>query len=823
MRDLFVTCLVCSLWLVGLAPSFAEDTAAPTSADVYSRPSETLKITAAIPRNWPPHFTTDSSGNPDGFAIESMKEIARLANVDVRYISYNLFIKAVDALREKKVDIIPNVGIVDFRKKYALFSPPLETFLVSAFVRSGRLTTQQLGENWLDLLKNHTTGVVINNVGQRVLAKNPEVPTVIYKNVHEAIIDLIAGRLDALVYPQAVVNRIIRSIGLSEKIQVAGTPIREIKRGIATRNDKPELHKRLSLAVDQFVKSPKYEEIYIRWFGTKKAFWTTRHLIIYIGIPVVIIFVLLVIWRYYSVTKLNKRLFESRESLSRLNVELENRVVERTHDIAREKLRAENFLNIAGTMIVALDSDGKVSLVNRKGCEVLGYEVDEIIGKNWIETFIPQCDRASTRKVFLSFKDGEHEPEDYYQNHILIKEGGERLISWNSTCVLDEDGNFAGYLSAGEDITDRQAAEQSLIEAHQINETIFSGSPVGIAMYDDTGQCVSSNDAVGNIIGATHEQVLAQNYHKVESWKECGLLDKARKCLSTGERVRHEILVKSSFGKKISLDCHLVPIKTNGEQHLLLMLNDITEHKLMQAQLIQSSKMATLGEMATGVAHELNQPLNVIRMAVSNIQRKSKNNKAEPKYLSGKLEKIDSQIERASAIIDHMRIFGRKSDATPEQLDPKKVVQSTLGLIGEQLRLANINVISEGPVDCHCILGHQVQIEQVLLNLIGNARDSLQSKEDGDKRISITVGENDASVFIAVEDTGGGIAKDDLSRVFEPFFTSKEVGKGTGLGLSISYGIINDMGGTITAANTDDGARFVVTLPQCKEEISQIS
>jgi len=262
----------------------------------------------------------------------------------------------------------------------------------------------------------------------------------------------------------------------------------------------------------------------------------------------------------------------------------------------------------------------------------------------------------------------------------------------------------------------------------------------------------------------------------------------------------------------------------NGEPVSMIgTVMDITEAKNMQDQLIQSSKMATLGEMATGVAHELTQPLNVIRMAVSNIQRKSKNNKAEPKYLSGKLEKIDDQIERASAIIDHMRIFGRKSDASPVLLDPKKVVQSTLGLIGEQLRLANIEVVREALDHCHPILGHQVQIEQVLLNLIGNARDSLQSKKDGDKRISITVGENDASVFIAIEDTGSGIAEDDLSRVFEPFFTSKEIGKGTGLGLSISYGIINDMGGTITAANTDDGARFVVTLPQCKEEISRTS
>ncbi|NQV45978.1 MAG: GHKL domain-containing protein, partial [Rhodospirillales bacterium] len=247
--------------------------------------------------------------------------------------------------------------------------------------------------------------------------------------------------------------------------------------------------------------------------------------------------------------------------------------------------------------------------------------------------------------------------------------------------------------------------------------------------------------------------------------------------------------------------------------NMLGVVQDITESKNMQAQLIQSSKMATLGEMATGVAHELNQPLNVIRMAVNNIQRKSQNNNADPAYLSDKLSKIDSQVDRATAIIDHMRIFGRKADTTPAVLDSKQMVDAALGLIGGQLRLADVAVTIESPEACPLIRVHQVQVEQVLLNLIGNARDALNDKTDGDRRIAITIGEDIGNVYIALEDNGGGIAPEDLPRIFEPFFTTKEVGQGTGLGLSISYGIINDMGGSLSVANTEDGARFLITLP----------
>jgi PAS domain S-box-containing protein len=245
-------------------------------------------------------------------------------------------------------------------------------------------------------------------------------------------------------------------------------------------------------------------------------------------------------------------------------------------------------------------------------------------------------------------------------------------------------------------------------------------------------------------------------------------------------------------------------------------LEQESERKKASAQIIQSSKLATLGEMATSVAHELNQPLNIIRMAAGNSRRKISKGAADPKYLNDKLVRIEEQTERAAAIIDHMRMFGRQAKEKPAAVDPRKMVTNALGLMGEQLRLAGIEIVTELPEDCSLISGHPILIEQVLLNLITNARDAI-AKKGGESKITLRVIEDDEGVHITSEDTGGGIPEDVLPRIFEPFYTTKEIGKGTGLGLSVSYGIIRDMNGTIVAENINDGAQFTITFPDVSE------
>jgi PAS domain S-box-containing protein len=304
-----------------------------------------------------------------------------------------------------------------------------------------------------------------------------------------------------------------------------------------------------------------------------------------------------------------------------------------------------------------------------------------------------------------------------------------------------------------------------------------------------------------------------------------------RKAHSQGMEVFQKTGLGPLIGQRFEIealhhDGHEFPVEMAIEKYELVteagkaaafvgFIRNISERKQAAAQLIQSSKLATLGEMATSVAHELNQPLNVIRMAAGNSRRKLSDGITDPEYLNDKLLRIEEQAVRAAVIIDHMRMFGREAAEPPEPIDPRKVVTNALDFMGEQLRLAGIEVVTVLPEDCACVLGHTIQMEQVILSLLTNALDAINSVEqsEGGAKITLRVFEGDNSVHITAQDTGGGISDDVLHRIFEPFYTTKQMGKGTGLGLSLSYGIVRDMQGTIAAENLGDGARFTITLP----------
>ncbi|MEM1297942.1 MAG: ATP-binding protein [Pseudomonadota bacterium] len=253
---------------------------------------------------------------------------------------------------------------------------------------------------------------------------------------------------------------------------------------------------------------------------------------------------------------------------------------------------------------------------------------------------------------------------------------------------------------------------------------------------------------------------------------------------------------------------------------IIVSASDVTELKKSQAQLVQASKLATLGEMATGVAHELNQPLGVIRMASNNCMKRIAKGQLDAEYLTSKLQRMADQTERASQIINHMRIFGRKADGEERTFELRASLENAAKLMGTQLSdhsIALRRALGEADV---FVTGQQVMFEQVILNLFSNARDAIMSTETGASEggeISVQLETHDAdTISVIVEDSGGGIPEAVLDRLFDPFFTTKEPGKGTGLGLSISYGIIGEMNGTIGATNTDRGARFRIDLPRAE-------
>jgi signal transduction histidine kinase len=276
-----------------------------------------------------------------------------------------------------------------------------------------------------------------------------------------------------------------------------------------------------------------------------------------------------------------------------------------------------------------------------------------------------------------------------------------------------------------------------------------------------------------------------------------------------------------------------------GLQHYADNLEKIVQRRTDElrekdAQLIQSGKLATLGEMATGIAHEINQPLGAISLIVQGLQKAKEVGKLTDDLLHDKLKSIHSQVDRINKIIQHLRIFGRNAPLSLDKTNINKPMTDVFELIGRQLE--NHSILVEFYLDSGLfVCADNNRLEQVFLNIIGNARDALDEYEktveqyrqmsnppawaaNWQKKIIIRSFRRANRVIVEIQDNAGGIPKDILDKIFEPFFTTKEVGKGTGLGLYISYGIIHDLGGEINVNTTIGiGSVFSVTLPEATE------
>lgn len=241
-------------------------------------------------------------------------------------------------------------------------------------------------------------------------------------------------------------------------------------------------------------------------------------------------------------------------------------------------------------------------------------------------------------------------------------------------------------------------------------------------------------------------------------------------------------------------------------------------------QIAQSSKLALLGEMAAGLVHELNQPLNIIRMATERTQGMFRVEDGDPnsETIGSQLTVIAGQTERMSETIQSMRIFSRDDYGRKVAFDPAQSVTQAVGWLQSEFEELGVSLTVDAPAQCGRVFGEPSRFEQVIVNLLINARDAVAENADGSvtsdpaRFVAVIVSDDPVRerVTIVVRDNGRGIPLADIDRVFEPFFTTKDPGSGTGLGLSISYGIVSGMNGTLTAENTDDGARFTIEMPR---------
>ncbi len=417
--------------------------------------------------------------------------------------------------------------------------------------------------------------------------------------------------------------------------------------------------------------------------------------------------------------------------------------------------------------------------------------------------------------VEKTFADGlSHSAEETGFN----KDGS--LTHWivRTSPIKNARGEIVAAMEMSLDITERKLLEEKLKESEKKYHEIFNNMPNPVFVLDrESLEILDCNEGVKSVYGYDKEEILHRSFLDLFPGK-----DKTQQALAIQTvSVINQVKQQNKAGKALFVNIRISPSDYSGKPVLLVATSDITKRLETEQQLIQASKMATLGEMATGLAHELNQPLSVIKTASSfSVKKIEKNEPIGDDTLFNILTKIDSNVDRATNIINHMRQFARKSDMEMQQVHVNEVMKRAFEIFSQQLKLRGIEVLWDIKKEIPKIKADPSRLEQVFINLLINARDAIEERwnsrpsKPGRKYIMLKTTCDEQNVICEVCDTGKGVPEEIVDKIFEPFFTTKEVGKGTGLGLSISYGIIKDCGGSIRAKpNEPEGACFILKFP----------
>ncbi len=423
--------------------------------------------------------------------------------------------------------------------------------------------------------------------------------------------------------------------------------------------------------------------------------------------------------------------------------------------------------------------------------------------------------KCETCPVEKAFEDGE------------VHRSEESGVNWDGTMshwiviaspVWNEKGEIRSAMEISLDITDRRLLEQELETSEQKYHAIFNNIPNPIfVLHPETLKILDCNDSMANVYGYEKTEILNRSFLEFHEPDEQDRFKEMLRSHSVLNQVKH----RHKTGRRLFVNIRISPSEYTGQRVLLVITSDITKRLETEEQLAQASKMATLGEMATGVAHELNQPLSVIKTVSSFFMKKLDTGKEiQPHTLHQMLGKVDTNVDRATKIITHMRLFARKSEVKLVQVRVEDVLERVFDIFTQQLKARGIEVVREFDPGLPPVMADPDRLEQVFINLLINARDAIEERwkgqdcEPGDKRITVRAKAEDNAVIVRVEDTGPGIDQSCRDKIFDPFFTTKDVGKGTGLGLSISYGIVKDCGGDIRVGSSDGpGACFIVEFP----------
>ena len=477
----------------------------------------------------------------------------------------------------------------------------------------------------------------------------------------------------------------------------------------------------------------------------------------------------------------------------------------------------DRFFSSALDLLCIADTNGYFRKLNPEWERVLGYSVRELEGKKFLHYVHP--DDLEGTLLAMTELSGQS-PILNFTNRYRHKDGSYRWIEWRSVSVGER------VYAAARDITERRLASQQIAELLEFNSKIISESTLGIVVYRADGECVLGNEAAAKIIGATMEQMLAQNFRRIASWEKSGLKAAALRCLETGEAQHSETHVVTSYGKDVWIDFDFVRITRGGEPHLLLILTDVSEFKFSEQAISAAKEDAenanrAKSEFLANMSHEIRTPMNAI-IGLSDLALGS--GELAPK-LRNYLSKIHSSSKALLSIIndilDYSKVEAGRLELDQTELSIEDLLENVADLFSARADEKGIELVLDIAPDIpEHVIGDPLRLGQVMNNLVGNAVKFTDHGEIVIRIEQLALQNGLSTLRFSVRDTGIGMSPEQVSRLFQAFTQAdssitRRFG-GTGLGLTISKKLVERMGGEISVTSelgSGSTFSFTITIP----------
>ncbi|MDZ7339683.1 MAG: PAS domain S-box protein [candidate division KSB1 bacterium] len=488
--------------------------------------------------------------------------------------------------------------------------------------------------------------------------------------------------------------------------------------------------------------------------------------------------------------------------------------------LRRTQYEYQELIESVNDLIFTLDHEGRFRFLNRQVTALTGFHREDWLGQQLTQVVVPE----DQPEVMRNLEETLQGRAKIFEMRVRCADGQVRYFSANINPIFEK-GQIAGIAGIARDITQRKLLEQEIVELKNFNESIIQSMQAGLITLDLQNRITSFNPAAEEILGYKAREVTGLPLEAVLPKEDCQKI--LPNVVAPGHALlNRELIIPTKSGKPVHIGFSVAPRLDDKNQRVgtIISFRDISEIKRLQAEMIKMDRLASLGVLASGIAHEIKNPLAGIKTMAQSLQEETDTDDHRREYL----ERIVRQVDRLDGLLRTFFSFARPQQPVRRKHRLEHIIQEVVALVGQKLRSKGIELITSYAEDLPAVFVDFDQIQQVFLNLLLNAIDAIE--ERGTIQISArpvwttlravdrrrgmlpTLLQESLFVEVTVADTGCGIDCEHVSRIFDPFFTTKP--EGTGLGLSIVYRIMSDHGGEISVeSEKGKGSTFTLLIP----------